>query len=65
MLTEKQNWGLRLEREAKKEAYEERVIDDIVNKPQMPNLAFRNFIETAVKDFTMFENRLDENFHKH
>ena len=66
LLLEKENRTLRMQRHDKKQAYEERVMDDMFNKPELnPNLAFQNFIQTAVKDFTLFENRLNEDFDKH
>ena len=65
MEVEKENQQLEDQRNQKRAAYEERVAEEEFNQPGLsPNLAFKNFIGTASKDFTLFKNRLGEDFFK-
>ena len=58
---------LKMQRENKKQAYDERVLDDIFNgQPQNMNLPFHNFIKTAQKDFELYVNqKLEDTFSKY
>ena len=67
MNLEKENkelWLLRIERKSK---YEEWVRDEMVNGAVSlnPKITFENFVETAIKDYSLFQNRLGEDSGKY
>lgn len=65
MFLEKRNENLKIERERRTKDYEERLNEEKLKSEKESNLAFINFIQTAEKDFTLYNQRLDLDFSKY
>ncbi|CAI2372472.1 unnamed protein product [Moneuplotes crassus] len=65
MFLEKKNENLKEQRARKTKDYEERLNEEKLKSEKESNLSFINFIQTAEKDFTLYNQRLNTDFEKY